>query len=816
MKKVFSILLSLIMAVAVIQPYATLALSYDKTDFEGPNDSEHSYLDIRIGGERYTLYHRGMCSDNVSLDGVCYDRDENTLTLENFNRQDARLEMSEMGNDFKINVVGENYVQSIFANADKYMNSVIIVGDGSLYVNKDKTSESVPVVLYAENTYSIIEIQDTVRFSVFADEDLDTVLVDNSLSDTPIICGNSDYRISEIENSYNRPVTTRGLETQSNQLYKIKGSDSYATYVYDEFSQETVLCEFKIFVRNIDGKDVNIAEPVVDDMGNQVPVEIENVDFISMVEACQLLFGSDKPVYTKENDENEYSVEEIFTSSDENPGELVQIWNVYKVINDEEVGNIFYPVATDLTQQPTEYTPVTETVHSRQTYITDSFSNFKDESLEYNLTAKVQGRDGEYNDGDTVFIEKGGSALISFDVTDTEGNEYVAVWYSEDMADAGFLIEDEPVIENGVKYALIRNNAEAGASGTLIINAYSEEKFNSEDFDWNTTPADATLCLFIGSVSSASCNHLWEDATCTRPKTCSLCGATVGSALGHDLVKVADAVNPTCFSVGWTAGYKCSRCDYEVRQEEVAKIAHAYDSGVVTKKPTCTATGIKTYTCKICKATKTETVAKIAHSYKTTTVKATTGKSGYVLTKCAVCGSVKSKSTIYYPKTISLSTASYTYDGKVKTPSVTVKDSKGKTLKRNTDYTVTYSSGRKYVGKYAVKVTFKGNYSGSKILYFTVKPRATSISSLAAGSKSFSVKWRKQTSQITGYQVQYSTSSKFTKAKTYTFSSKTTSKKVTRLSGKKKYYVRVRTYKRVGKTNYFSSWSGAKAVVTKR
>lgn len=247
--------------------------------------------------------------------------------------------------------------------------------------------------------------------------------------------------------------------------------------------------------------------------------------------------------------------------------------------------------------------------------------------------------------------------------------------------------------------------------------------------------------------------------------------------LGHDLVKTADAVNPTCFSVGWTAGYECSRCDYEVRQEEVAKIAH---------------------------------------TTKATITRATTSADGKIVKTCTVCKKTLSTTVIPKASNIKLSTTLYTYDGKVKTPSVTVKDSKGKTLKRNTDYTVSYASGRKYVGKYAVKVTFKGNYSGSKILYFTVKPRATSISSLAAGSKSFSVKWRKQTSQITGYQVQYSTSSKFTKAKTYTFSSKTTSKKVTRLSGKKKYYVRVRTYKRVGNTNYFSSWSGAKAVVTKR
>ncbi|MGN0457994.1 MAG: leucine-rich repeat protein [Eubacterium sp.] len=243
---------------------------------------------------------------------------------------------------------------------------------------------------------------------------------------------------------------------------------------------------------------------------------------------------------------------------------------------------------------------------------------------------------------------------------------------------------------------------------------------------------------------------------------------------------------------------------------------HTYNSGVVTKKATCTATGVKTYTCTVCKATKTEPIAKIAHTYKPYNTKATTSKNGSVVTKCSVCGAVKSKSTIYYPKTISLSTTSYTYDGKVKKPSVKVVGSNGKTIS-SSNYTVSYASGRKNVGKYAVKVTFKGNYSGTKTLYFTIKPKATSISSLTAGSKKFTVKWKKQSTQTTGYQIQYSTSSKFSNAKTVIVSkNSTTSKTISKLSAKKKYYVRVRTYKTVGSTKYYSSWSSAKSVTTKK
>ena len=169
---------------------------------------------------------------------------------------------------------------------------------------------------------------------------------------------------------------------------------------------------------------------------------------------------------------------------------------------------------------------------------------------------------------------------------------------------------------------------------------------------------------------------------------------------------------------------------------------------------------------------------------------------------------------------VKLSSTSYTYNGKTKTPSVTVKDSKGRKLKKGTDYTVKYSSGRKNVGRYAVKVTFKGNYTGSKTVYYYIIPKSTSIRRVSALRKGFKLSWKKQKTQTTGYQIQYSTSKKFKKAKAVNVSkNKTTSKYIKKLSSKKKYYVRVRTYKKVkinGKTKkVYSSWSKTKTVKTR-
>ncbi len=125
------------------------------------------------------------------------------------------------------------------------------------------------------------------------------------------------------------------------------------------------------------------------------------------------------------------------------------------------------------------------------------------------------------------------------------------------------------------------------------------------------------------------------------------------------------------------------------------------------------------------------------------------------------------------------------------------------------------------MGKYTVTVTLQGNYSGKVKLTYQITPKATSISRVAAKKKGFMVKWKKQTRQTTGYQLQYSTSKKFKGAKTVTIKkNKTISKSIKKLRTGKKYYVRIRTYKTVkikGKNvKVYSGWSKVKSVRTKK
>ena len=233
-------------------------------------------------------------------------------------------------------------------------------------------------------------------------------------------------------------------------------------------------------------------------------------------------------------------------------------------------------------------------------------------------------------------------------------------------------------------------------------------------------------------------------------------------------------------------------------------------------KPSCNSVGYTLMKCDNCNLEyKSNLVSKLTHNYKLTSVtKATTSKNGSLNYTCALCKETK-KTTVYYPKTVTLSKTSYTYDGKSKKPAVTVKDSKGNKI-AGSNYTVSYSKN-KNVGTASVKVTFKGNYSGSVTKSFTILPKNTNISKLSSQKKGFKVSWKKITAQTTGYQIRYSAKSSMANSKSVTINKNSTaSKSISKLSPKKKYYVQIRTYKTVNGKKYYSSWSKAKSVTTKK
>ncbi len=266
---------------------------------------------------------------------------------------------------------------------------------------------------------------------------------------------------------------------------------------------------------------------------------------------------------------------------------------------------------------------------------------------------------------------------------------------------------------------------------------------------------------------------------------------------------IENTVIPTCSKMGYSGDEVCGLCgEIAVKGQAVPKVSHSYAAA------TCTAPK----TCKVCKAT---TGKALGHSYKTTVTKATTKANGKIVTKCTRCGKTSSSSTIYKIKSFKLSTTSYSYSGKSKKPTVTIKDSKGNKISTKY-YTVKYTNN-KNIGTATAKLTFKGNYSGTKSLTFKINPKKVSSLKLKSSKKKqLTVSFKKDT-KVSGYEIVYATNSKFTKGKqTVKISSyKTYKKTIKSLKSKKTYYLKVRAYKTVKGKKYYGSYCSYKKLKIK-
>ena len=393
---------------------------------------------------------------------------------------------------------------------------------------------------------------------------------------------------------------------------------------------------------------------------------------------------------------------------------------------------------------------------------------------------------------------------------------------------------------------------------TCTTDGYTLHKCSACGTSYKDNTAKATGHSYGNSVVT-------KQPTCTSEgtaiKTCTKCNATVTEKLpakGH--TAVTDKGYPaTCTTAGKTDGSHCSVCNTVIKvQTVIYATGHKSSGWIVDKAASIGVKGSKHKECTVCKKVletaeipalsrisiskasvtlstsiyaydgkakkpgvtvklngktlKNGTDYTVSYSNNTKVGTATvkiTGKGNYT-------GSVSKTYNIknnFKKATISgISNKSYT--GKNITQSFTVKYN-GKTLKKGTDYTVSYLSN-KNIGTATVKVTGKGSYAGTITKTFKINPAKQEIQKLTAKSKAFFVDWA-QKGSATGYEIQYATNSKFTSAKKVTITNNKTDKTtISKLSGKKKYYVRVRSYTTVKGTKYYGAWSASKSVTTKK
>ncbi len=308
--------------------------------------------------------------------------------------------------------------------------------------------------------------------------------------------------------------------------------------------------------------------------------------------------------------------------------------------------------------------------------------------------------------------------------------------------------------------------------------------------------------------------HEWDSDKrfCGVGIKCKNCNGYVEYGDKCNLVQVS-MQEATCTQEG-KVFYKCTKCDGTDSEIIDAK---GHDAYFVTTPSGCHTYGYTTEICRVCSSEEiTEYTELLGCDFKTKVLsKATFDKDGESIVKCSRCGWSGDISKINRIESFKLSKTKYTYNGKAQKPSVNVYDSVGKKLVYGKDYTYTCPDS-KLVGKYKVKITFKGKYSGTKTLYYKITPAKTQISKLTAYKNKIKVKVSKKIKQVTGYEIQYSTSKDFKSAKTKTIKkASTTSLTIKSLKAKKTYYVRVRTYKTVNGKKYYSAWSTYKKKKTK-
>lgn len=154
---------------------------------------------------------------------------------------------------------------------------------------------------------------------------------------------------------------------------------------------------------------------------------------------------------------------------------------------------------------------------------------------------------------------------------------------------------------------------------------------------------------------------------------------------------------------------------------------------------------------------------------------------------------------------------SYVYTGKTIRPAVKVV-CRGQMLTEGKDYRISYSAN-KNVGAAAVKISGTGTYSGTLNKSFKILPRATKLTKAKKSGKKLLLRWKRQKKQVTGYEIRYCTDKKFRDSNTKGIRIKKNKTVKTTVKGVKKsktYYVRIRTYKTVGKKKFYSAWSGIK------
>ena len=382
------------------------------------------------------------------------------------------------------------------------------------------------------------------------------------------------------------------------------------------------------------------------------------------------------------------------------------------------------------------------------------------------------------------------------------------------------------------------------------INGFERKKIctNCEEiFADETIPAGSSHSMSQTVISPTCQSEGYTHHFCT---VCGYCyDDTKTEKVDHKYTNYVDNKDATCTK----DGTKTATCDYGCGETETVtapntKLSHSFTDYIYNKDATCTKDGTKTATCDYgCGETKTVTApnTKLSHSFTVLIEKevpSTCAKEGHTaIYKCLNCSATQGGEKIeknnnhIYKKTVTPPTydaqgytiytcevCNYSYKDdftdKLERPAEkpTVKPTEKPTTPINPPVS---NSDLPSVAPSTSTITPNPSpapNSATTAPKIVAKPKSAKFKKVKSAKKAISVKWKKVRG-VKGYQVQVATNKKFKKnKKTVTIKKqKTTKTTVKKLKAKKKYYVRIRTYKIVNGKKVYSSWSKVKSVKTK-
>lgn len=364
-EKVISLLVSLALLITMM-PQMVLGAN-------GPGKGElPSYLRLISEKTDKFIFANFAQAKVEKVNGVTYNEKTNTLTLNNVKMKEYNLVANIMGDDFKINVKGENEVRSIFIWGDGYGGNLTISGDGKLVVNKQKLQETA-INMRAEGTKGILTIESTVDMEMYSQKGypvIETIGASNGDKTKAIaIKGKTSEKVNVKQDKEKHviPENVKAYDVSEGAwLDKFKKDGKYygGNAKYDDNMEKTGYYSMYEILENKEieaGKTYLIAKPIKgqenikpETKGYETVLDSDGeIDQFKGVVLMDLFSEVYLQMYHSTSDNKDYGVYTVHYIDDDHPDGVIK-YTVFKIVDDSILGKaaILVPGKKEILELP--------------------------------------------------------------------------------------------------------------------------------------------------------------------------------------------------------------------------------------------------------------------------------------------------------------------------------------------------------------------------------------------------------------------------------------------------------------------------------